>query len=169
MISEVLWHSPDNEFEIYSFETVVKSPRSHWVNPRWSCGHVCAGFGGSLGSGNFSEWPWRNQGISFWNFHGIPLLSLVILRFCKCQHCGCLNDIIPNLGLHAACWAHVMCHHELCPTQYSDPIQVSYTEEVPWLYEKWFMMTHWNRLLQCCTGIVMDIMNQTTEMNYEWR
>ena len=44
MISEVLWHSPDsnftestqniyrwNEFEIYSFETVVKFPRGQWV------------------------------------------------------------------------------------------------------------------------------------------
>ena len=44
MISEVLWHSPDsnftentwdiycwNEFEIYLFETVVKSPWSQWV------------------------------------------------------------------------------------------------------------------------------------------
>ena len=109
---------------------LVKSPRGQWVNPRWSHGHVCAGFGGSLGSGNFSEWPWRNQGVSFWNFQGIPLLSLVILRFCKCQHRGCVNDIIPNLGLHAACWAHVMCHHELCPAPVSDPIQVSYTEKV---------------------------------------
>ena len=45
MISEVLWHSPDsnftentwdiylwNEFEIYLFETVVKSPKGQWVN-----------------------------------------------------------------------------------------------------------------------------------------
>ena len=45
MISKVLWHSPDsnftenthdiycwNEFEIYQFETVVKSPRGQWVN-----------------------------------------------------------------------------------------------------------------------------------------
>ena len=45
MISEVLWHSPDsnftentsdiyhwNEFEIYQFETVFKSPMDQWVN-----------------------------------------------------------------------------------------------------------------------------------------
>ena len=45
IISEVLWHSPDsnftenasdiyrwNDFEIYWFETVVKSPRGQWVN-----------------------------------------------------------------------------------------------------------------------------------------
>ena len=45
MISGVLWHSPDNnftentqdincwnEFEIYLFETIVKSPRGQWIN-----------------------------------------------------------------------------------------------------------------------------------------
>ena len=26
-----------------------------------------------------------------------------------------------QLGLFAACWAHVMCHHELCPTSVSNP------------------------------------------------
>ena len=41
-----------------------------------------------------------------------------------------------NLGLHAACWALLMCHHELCPTLVSDPVQLSYTEAAPWLYKK---------------------------------
>ena len=55
MTSEVLWHSPDNnfientynniyrwnEFEIYQFETVVKFPRDQWVNSCFTtCSHI---------------------------------------------------------------------------------------------------------------------------------
>ena len=29
--------------------------------------------------------------------------------------------IFSNLGLCTACWAHFMCHHELCPTSVSHP------------------------------------------------
>ena len=36
-------------------------------------------------------------------------------------HGGCLNDILSNLGLRAACWAYFMCHHELWPTSMSRP------------------------------------------------
>ena len=46
------------------------------------------------------------------------------------------RDQCVNLGLHAACWALVMCHHELCPTLVSDPVQLSFTEAAPWLYKK---------------------------------
>ena len=35
---------------------------------------------------------------------------------------GCLNNpIFSNLGLCAACWARLMCHHELWPTSVSHP------------------------------------------------
>ena len=38
------------------------------------------------------------------------------------HHRGCLNNpIFSNLGLCAACWAHFICHHELCPTSVSHP------------------------------------------------
>ena len=37
-------------------------------------------------------------------------------------HRGWLNDpIFSNLGLCAACWAHLMCHHELWPTSINYP------------------------------------------------
>ena len=55
MISEVLWHSPDsnftentldiyhwNDFEIYSFETVVKSHRGQWIKP-WNHAYYLMG------------------------------------------------------------------------------------------------------------------------------
>ena len=47
-----------------------------------------------------------------------------------------------------------MCHHELCPTLVSDPVQLSYTEAAPWLYKKnglWLLSEEdfsWN----CYTG-----------------
>ena len=47
-----------------------------------------------------------------------------------------------------------MCHHELCPTLVSDPVQLSYKEAAPWLYKKnglWLLSEEdfsWN----CYTG-----------------
>ena len=47
-----------------------------------------------------------------------------------------------------------MCHHELCPTSVSDPVQLSYAEAAPWLYKKnglWLLSEEdffWN----CYTG-----------------
>ena len=72
----------------------------------------------------------------------------VLLTFFNYHQQGCFNDpIFSNLGLHAACWALVMCHHELCPTLVSEPVQLSYTVAATWLYKKWFMITQRGRLL----------------------
>ena len=59
--------------------------------------------------------------------------------FFKYHQQGCFNDpIFSNLGLHAACWALVMCHHELCPTLVSEPVQLSYTVTARWLSKSYW-------------------------------
>ena len=87
MISEVLWHSPDSnftentsdiyrwtEFEIYSFETVVKSPRSQWV--KWAtaiAGWTMTLFGHASWpmqlECNFPYWYGRIYHVTFRWFH----------------------------------------------------------------------------------------------------
>ena len=40
-----------------------------------------------------------------------------IIKYVKGHHRGCLNNLtFSNGGLCLACWAHVMCHHEVWPT-----------------------------------------------------
>ena len=68
MISEVLWHSPDsnftentqdiyhwNEFEIYLFETVVKSPRGQWVKPAGAAAIIFQA--NQANSSPWTKWP----------------------------------------------------------------------------------------------------------------
>ena len=54
------------------------------------------------------------------------LFSWVVATFTlwsKCCHRGCLNNLIfSNLGLCAACWAHVVCYHELWLTSVRHPL-----------------------------------------------
>ena len=73
---------------------------------------------------------WGQESYSRWYFQMCTMTSQYIVRkkdtwvgvgvffnLCKCHHHGCLNNpIFSNLGLCAACWAHLMCHHELWPT-----------------------------------------------------
>ena len=149
------------------------------IYPRLSRGHDFAGLFSTLGikevfkmalerPGNFITKFWwdsltvlsyiemvynSKQENPSWNCFWI--YGWVLLTFFKYHQQGCFNDpIFSNLGLHAACWALVMCHHELCPTLVSEPVQLSYTVAAPWLYKKnglWLLNEEdfsWN----CYTG-----------------
>ena len=91
----------------------------------------------------WGNWPWPSR--SNWTSNSklthrgvvkvhwrVPwvggLFSWVVATFTlwsKCCHRGCLNDLIfSNLGLCAACWAHVVCYHELWLTSVRHPFYI---------------------------------------------
>ena len=65
--------------------------------------------------------PWlvgRGWGLSYGGGHLQPCGR--VLSYIYGHHRGCLNNpIFSNLGLCAACWACLICHHELWPTSAS--------------------------------------------------
>ena len=45
-----------------------------------------------------------------------------------------------------------MCHHELCPTLVSDPVQLSYTVVAPWLQNGLWLLNEEDFSWNCYTG-----------------
>ena len=150
----------------FNVEMIYRNGECRAIYPRLSRGHDFAGLFSTLGIKevfkkalerpenfipkfvlSYIEMVFNSkQENPSWNCFWI--YGWVLLTFFKYHQQGCFNDpIFSNLGLHAACWALVMCHHELCPTLVSDTVLLSYTEAALWLYKEWFMVTQRGRLL----------------------
>ena len=63
-----------------------------------------------------------------------PSSTLLLLRFVRVI--WILSGKCQGILMTPVAMNPVMCHHELCPTLVSDPVQLSYTEAAPWLYKK---------------------------------
>ena len=63
----------------------------------------------------------RDIDLCYWLASG-RILTTFSISVRQVPPSGCLTDpIFSNLRSYAACWVHIMCHHELWPTSASHP------------------------------------------------
>ena len=158
------WHI----FIQLNVELLEINDQSRVIYSRWSPGHVCPGFFGTLRIMEYFRMALENQGILFWNFDGIPELPRAILRWLWWLKTGRsplelfstmwlgpfifqvspLGDIsmIPSYGI----WGYMLHVEQIScvitnrGTSVIHPIQLSFAVvEVICLCKKLFVITQW--------------------------